>query len=77
MELNCDRWIICQKDTAEPLRCPLRLAGTSDGAYSSFLSNVAQFCAIDALPAKLLFGDDQTLQAILHLILLLGTNLAI
>lgn len=60
MELNWDRCIICQKDTAEPLRCPLRRAGTSDednlDAYSSFLSHVEQFRAIDDLPVKLVWG---------------------
>ena len=60
MELNWECCIICQKDTAEPLRCPLRGPGTSDDdntdAYSSFLSNVEQFRAIDALPTKLYFG---------------------
>ena len=60
MELNWECCIICQKDTVEPLRGP----GTSDGdntdAYSSFLSNVQQFRAIDALPTKLYFGNVQT-----------------
>jgi len=66
MELNWDCCILCQKDTAEPLKCPLRgpLPGTSDGdktdAYSSFLSNVEQFRAIDALPTELYFGNDET-----------------
>jgi len=63
MELNWDLCIICQKETAEPVRCPLLTPGTSGDkadAYTSFLANVEQFRAIDALPAVLYFGRDET-----------------
>ena len=61
MELNWDHCIICQKDTAELLRCPLRgPGGDQTDAYSSFLTNVEQFRAINALPTELFFGDDAT-----------------
>lgn len=63
MELNWDLCIICQKDTTEPLRCPLQTPGTSgdkSDVYRSFLANVEQFRAIDALPTELHFSDAET-----------------
>jgi len=63
MELNWALCLICQKDTSEPLRCPLQTPGTSGDkshAYRSFLANVEQFRAIDNLPTKLCFGNDET-----------------
>lgn len=63
MELNWDLCVICQQDTAEPLKCPLQSPGTSvnkTDPYVSFLTNVEEFQAIDALPVRLCFGSDQT-----------------
>uniref|UniRef100_UPI00358EABF1 uncharacterized protein n=1 Tax=Myxine glutinosa TaxID=7769 RepID=UPI00358EABF1 len=63
MELNWHHCVICQRDTAEPLKCPLQSPGTSGDktdAYTSFLTNVEQFRAIGALPAELYFGSDET-----------------
>jgi hypothetical protein len=63
MELNWDRCVICQRDTAELLKCPLQSPGTSGDktdAYTSFLTNVEQFRATGALPAELYFGSDET-----------------
>lgn len=66
MELNWDRCVICLRDTAEPLKCPLQGPGTSmangdkTDAYRSFLTNIEQFRAFGALPADLCFGMDET-----------------
>ena len=63
MDLNWDLCVICQQDTREPLECLLRSPGTSSekkDAYTSFLRNVEEFRAIDALPVKLCFGSDET-----------------
>ena len=65
MELNWDRCVICQHDTAEPLKCPLKSPRTSVDkacAYTSFLTNVEQFRNIGALPVKLYFGSDETVE---------------
>jgi len=59
MEFDWNLCVICQEKTTESLKCPLN---THDprcdkaDAYSSFLSNVAQFQAIGALPVKLQFA---------------------
>ena len=62
--LTWDRCVICQQDTAEPLKCPLQTCGTSrDNAavtYTSFRVNVQQFRAIGALPVALYFCTDTT-----------------
>ncbi len=70
MELNWKECIICQKDTSEPLKCPLEShdPGGKTNAYSSFLANVQQFRDINALPTSISFGSDVTA-------LLLGTSL--
>lgn len=63
MDLNWDLCIICQQDTQQPLKCPLKSPGTSSDkkdAYRSFLTNVEEFRRIDALPVKLCFGRDET-----------------
>lgn len=64
MELNWNRCAICQKDTSEPLKCPLQSLDPSDktGVYALFLDNVEQFRAIDALPVELMFGSDETVE---------------
>ena len=62
MELNWKECIICQKDTSEPLKCPLDSrdpSGKTD-AYSSFLANVQQFRDINVLPTSICFGSDVT-----------------
>ena len=66
MVLNWDRCVICQQDTAEPLKCPLkssRASGDKSDAYKSFLSNVEQFWAIYAVPAELYFGNEETAES--------------
>ena len=62
MELNWKECIICQKDTSEPLKCPLEShdPGGKTNAYSSFLANVQQFRDINALPTSISFGSDVT-----------------
>ena len=63
MDLNWDLCVICQQDTRAPLKCPLKCPGTSsdkNDAYTSFLTNVEEFRAIDDLPVKLCFGSDET-----------------
>ena len=63
MDLNWDLCVICQQDTRGPLKCPLKCPGTSsdkNDAYTSFLTNVEEFRAIDDLPVKLCFGSDET-----------------
>ena len=60
--LTWDLCVICQQDTAEPLKCLLQSCGTSrDNAaatYTTFLVNVQQFRAIGALPFALDFCSD-------------------
>lgn len=56
MALSWSRCIICQKTTAEDLRCPLRASGDKVDprvVYSSFLKNVLEFNTVDALPVPL------------------------
>ena len=64
MVLTWDRCVICQQYTAESLKWPLLTCGTSrDNAaatYTSFLTNIQQFRAIDALPVALYFCTDAT-----------------
>ena len=65
MVLNCDSCVICQQDTEEPLKCPLKNPRTSSDkadAYKSFLSNVEQFRALDAVPAELYFGNEENVE---------------
>ena len=62
MKFNWNLCIICQKDTKEPLRCPLLkpiTCGDITDPYRSFLSNVNRFKAINDLPTQLKFGDDE------------------
>ena len=66
MVLNWNRCVICQQDTAEPLKCPLkslRASGDKSDAYKSFLSNVEQFWAIYAVPAEVYFGKEETAES--------------
>ena len=62
MELNWKEYIIFQKDTSEPLKCPLESHDTGDktDAYSSFLANVQQFRDINTLAISISFGSDIT-----------------
>ena len=62
MELDWNLCIICQQNITEPLKCPLQCPGTSDktDAYKSFLMNVEQFQAINALPTSIFFGSSET-----------------
>ena len=64
MELNWSLCIICQKDTSEPLKCPLHNPVTSSDkktdVYRSFLENVEQFRDIGALPIELHFGSNES-----------------
>ena len=55
--------MICQQDTAEPLKFPMHnplTSGDNTAAYTSFLANVQQFRAIGALPVALYFNNDAT-----------------
>ena len=47
MELDWDKYIICQQKTVELLKCPLQGSGTNE--------NVEQFQAIGALPTNIYF----------------------
>ena len=59
-ELNWKECIFCQKDTSEPLKCPLNSRGGKTDAYSSFLANVPQFRDINVLPTSICFDSDVT-----------------
>jgi hypothetical protein len=60
--MDWTKCMICQEVTQEPLKCPMKGAsGTHDEkkeTFQVFLDNVKEFCSIDALPVKLLFGND-------------------
>ncbi len=59
--MDWNRCIICQQDTTEPLKCPLHSpASSKTDAYESFLTNVEQFKAINALPTSIYFGSEET-----------------
>ena len=64
MELNWKLCIICQKDTNEPLKCPMQSPTSAYNdkikTYLSFLSNVKQFSTINALPVTLVFAKEET-----------------
>ena len=64
--LDWSSCIICQKDASEPLKCPLNsLHATSQNrssSYTHFLTNVEQFCKIEALPVELPFREEETVQ---------------
>ena len=55
MALSWDRCIICQRETKEDLKCPLRTNGNIQGAskvYDLFLNEYfRRFKKLDALPA--------------------------
>ena len=77
MEVDWNMCIICQQKTTEPLKCPLQSPINVDKteAYRSFLANVEQFRALNALPTAIYFGNESALvfQHIVHL----GTSPAI
>ena len=53
MAFSWNRCIICQKTTKEELRCPLRAKGDRADpklVYGSFIQNVSEFNALNALP---------------------------
>ena len=50
--------ITCQKNTTEPLNCPLQTK--LDHMNESFLANVGPFQAIDALPTPIFFELDES-----------------
>ncbi len=59
--MDWNHCIICQQDTTEPLKCPLHSpASSKTDAYESFLTNVEQFKAINALPTSIYFGSEET-----------------
>ena len=63
MVLSWDRCIICQRETKEDLRCPLRTNGNIQGAskaYDFFLDNALEFKKLDALPIDVSIGDLST-----------------
>ena len=53
---------ICQKNSREPLKCPLNVNGRGDKLepYSTFLRHVVTFTTHNALPVTLNFGEDTT-----------------
>jgi len=54
---------ICQKNSSEPLKCPLNVNREGDiklGPYNTFLRNVNTFITYNALPVTLNFGEDTT-----------------
>ena len=54
---------MCQKDTSEPLKCPLQDPAVSDNradAYKSLLQNAEQFRAMNELPTIIYFGSDES-----------------
>ncbi len=58
MEFSWSRCVICQQESAEPLKCPLESLRTSgETFYSSFLENVEVFRSIEALPTDIYFGE--------------------
>ena len=65
MALSWDRCIICQRETKEDLKCPLRTNGNIQGAskvYDLFLNECfRRFKKLDALPAiNVSIGDLST-----------------
>lgn len=54
--------LICQTNTTESLKCPLRGQGSGDKseAYKSFLNNVSSFRDVGAMPVVLRFGEEIT-----------------
>lgn len=54
MTMDWTRCIVCQQQTAEVLRCPLKAAGAGDKseAYASFLENVNEFRDLNQLLAN-------------------------
>lgn len=67
MPYDWNKCIICQEDKSETLKCPLsgpKWLDCSD-VYSTFLSNVAEFRSIEALPTDLTLDENTTVD---HLI---------
>ena len=63
MEIDWSLCIICQQKNSETLKCPLDSPAqkrNKSEAYEAFLKNVEEFCAIDALPLIVTFGNDQS-----------------
>ena len=60
--------LICQKSTTEHLRCPLKgkRSGDKSQPYSCFLNNVNAFRDLDALPIKLNFGIEVTVDELVQ-----------
>ena len=66
MGLDWSLCIICQKDTTEPLKCPLHnpiASGDQTGPYESFLANVGQFRTINALPTPIFFEPHENAES--------------
>ena len=68
--MNWKRCIICQKDTAEALRCPLSSStGTIDDkiqAYIVLLKNIEEFKSINDLPGQLNFENETVENLVQH-----------
>ena len=61
MDFDWNRYIICQKDRAEPLKCPLQSPASSfekEAVYLSFLDNVKELSKLNVLPTAVYFGDN-------------------
>ena len=66
MDLDWNLCIICQKNTTEPLKCPLHnpiASGDQTGPYESFLANVGQFRSINALPTPIFFEHHESAES--------------
>ena len=64
--MNWERCIICQKETREPLRCPLNSSsGTIDDnkqVYTVLLKNIEEFRSINWCPAELINFEEMTVE---------------
>ena len=69
MMFSRSRCIICQKSTSEELRCPLRASGDRadpKAVYTSFLCNVFEFNALEALPIALSMPLDRDVEVLIE-----------
>lgn len=59
-DFQWNKCIICQNTTRETLRCPSNAYSFNKDVYTDFLSNVAEFKRLDALPTKLSIDIETT-----------------
>ena len=60
MELDWEKYIIFQKDTSEPLKCPLQSPGVSDKRADAFLLKVELLIHSQQL---FIFGSDESAES--------------